>query len=117
MLSNACFLAKIGVDTAENEQHFAEFLPKTGNYPTGPVPIGIDAAADQDAHGVASKGRLEANDFSVPGCCVWALNEESGQSKKEGRGMPPATANLDLYCSLVASNFGIASSYERKNSV
>ena len=75
------------------------------------------AAADQDAHGVASKGRLEANDFSVPGCCAWALNEESSQSKKEGRGMPPATANLDLYCSLVASNFGIASSYERKNSV
>ena len=36
MLQNAYFLAKIGADTAENEQHFAEFLPKTGNYPTGP---------------------------------------------------------------------------------
>ena len=24
-------LAKIGADTAENEQHFAEILPKTGN--------------------------------------------------------------------------------------
>ncbi len=34
MLSNAYFLAKIGDDTAENEQHFAEFLPKIGNYPT-----------------------------------------------------------------------------------
>ena len=33
MLSNAYFLAKIGADTAENEQHFAEILPKTGNYP------------------------------------------------------------------------------------
>ena len=32
MLSNAYFLAKIGVDTAEKEQHFAENLPKTGNY-------------------------------------------------------------------------------------
>ena len=31
MLQNAYFLAKIGGDTAENEQHFAEFLPKTGN--------------------------------------------------------------------------------------
>ena len=30
MLQNAYFLAKIGADTAENEQHFAEFLPKTG---------------------------------------------------------------------------------------
>ena len=37
MLQNAYFLAKIGADTAENEQHFAEILPKTGNYPTGPA--------------------------------------------------------------------------------
>ena len=36
MLQNAYFLAKIGADTAENEQHFAENLPKIGNYPTGP---------------------------------------------------------------------------------
>ena len=36
MLQNAYFLAKIGADTAENEQHFAEILPKTGNYPTDP---------------------------------------------------------------------------------
>ena len=32
MLQNAYFLAKIGADTAENEQHFAEILAKTGNY-------------------------------------------------------------------------------------
>ena len=31
MLQNAYFLAKIGADTAENEQHFAEILPKNGN--------------------------------------------------------------------------------------
>ena len=36
MLQNAYFLAKIGADTAENERHFAESLPKIGNYPTGP---------------------------------------------------------------------------------
>ena len=36
MLQNAYFHAKIGANTAENEQHFAEILPKTGNYPTGP---------------------------------------------------------------------------------
>ena len=30
MLQNAYFLAKIGADTAENEQHFAENLPKIG---------------------------------------------------------------------------------------
>ena len=34
MLQNAYFLAKICADTAKNEQHFAEILPKTGNYPT-----------------------------------------------------------------------------------
>ena len=37
MLQNAYFLAKIGADTAENERNFAENLPKTGNYPTGPL--------------------------------------------------------------------------------
>ena len=36
MLQNAYLLAKIGADTAENEQHFAENLPKIGNFPTGP---------------------------------------------------------------------------------
>ena len=40
MLQNAYFLAKIGADTAENERHFAENLPKIGNYPTGPLPYG-----------------------------------------------------------------------------
>ena len=40
MLQNAYFLEKIGADTAENDQHFAEILPKIGNYPTGPLPYG-----------------------------------------------------------------------------
>ena len=44
MLQNAYFLAKIGADTAENEQHFAEILKKTGNYPTGPTSGGADAS-------------------------------------------------------------------------
>ena len=35
MLKNAYLLAKIGADTAENERHFAENLPKIGNYFTG----------------------------------------------------------------------------------
>ena len=33
MLQNAYFLAKIGADTAENEQHFAEILPTDGELP------------------------------------------------------------------------------------
>ena len=35
MLQNAYLLAKIGADRADNEQHFAENLPKNGNYPVG----------------------------------------------------------------------------------
>ena len=35
---NEYLLAKIGVDTAENERNFAENLQKIGNYPTGPPP-------------------------------------------------------------------------------
>ena len=38
MLSNAYSLAKFRFDTAENERNFAENLPKTDNYPTGPLP-------------------------------------------------------------------------------
>ena len=37
MLQNAYFLAKIGADTAENEQHSAEILLKTGG--------GVEAAS------------------------------------------------------------------------
>ena len=38
MLQKAYFLAKIGADTAENEQHFAEFLPTDASMwpPAGP---------------------------------------------------------------------------------
>ena len=36
-------LAKIGADTAENEQKFDEHLPKIGNYPTDPLPNGRGA--------------------------------------------------------------------------
>ena len=38
MLQSAYLLAKIGVDTAENERNSAENSPKIGNYPTGPLP-------------------------------------------------------------------------------
>ena len=43
MLQNAYLLAKIGADTAENEQHFAKNLRKTDN-PTGP------GAAQEERH-------------------------------------------------------------------
>ena len=43
MLQNAYFLAKIGADTAENEQHFAEILPT--NFVTQAVPAGLQVSS------------------------------------------------------------------------
>ena len=72
MLQNAYLLAKIGADTAENDQHFAENLSKTGNYPTGPrsEPSGLPpsrraggAAPPAEAIVPRRKRRLE-RDFS-----------------------------------------------------
>ena len=56
MLQNAYLLAKIGADTAENEQHFAEILPKTGRdslsaAPRGPLDAPAAAAAPLSARG------------------------------------------------------------------
>ena len=70
MLQNAYFLAKIGADTAENEQHFAEILPKIGNYPTGRA------------------GSLE---HAVPGRLALAhlLAEARVPGERAGRGHPP----------------------------
>ena len=61
MLKNAYLVAKIGADTAEDEQNFAEILPKIGNYPPGPLPspprrgrrLGrADALAAHPGHGL-----------------------------------------------------------------
>ena len=58
MLQNAYFLAKIGADTAENEQHFAEILPKIGNYPTGPSLLRPRALRRQRPGDLAAPRRL-----------------------------------------------------------
>ena len=44
MLQNAYFLAKIGADTAENEQHFAEDLPETSQ--PAHLPVGVGSEVD-----------------------------------------------------------------------
>ena len=56
MLQNAYLLAKIGADKAENEQHFAENLPKIGNYPTGPTAGHLSIGAVLLAAGSTSLG-------------------------------------------------------------
>ena len=60
MLQNAYFPAKISADTAENEQHFADILPKTGNYPTG-------RSAGQAKSAAASADASSAGAVSVGG--------------------------------------------------
>ena len=66
MLQNAYFLAKIGADTAENEQHLAEILPKTGTCPTrpprrGPRPwASADAAEHPEDPPLSGRGRRQA---------------------------------------------------------
>ena len=71
MLQNAYFVAKIGADTAENEQHFPEILPKTGNYPTGPKRPGVRFAPNPVhpawAGGASSRGWQEAGRAPAPG--------------------------------------------------
>ena len=62
MLKNAYFLAKIGADTAENEQRFAEILPKLD--PDGPplpragAVMELVAAGDEAADPLAELARL-----------------------------------------------------------
>ena len=60
MLQDAYFLAKIGADTAENEQHFAEILLKTGNYPTGPPVAFGTARSSAGLDGARERGPAEA---------------------------------------------------------
>ena len=57
MLQNAYFLAKIGADTAENEQHFAEILPKTDHDQPDLLLVGgrLEARAELRRHVVAAE--------------------------------------------------------------
>ena len=49
MLQNAYFLAKIGADTAKNEQHFAEILPSEPSEPDGEAPRAASAPLGAEA--------------------------------------------------------------------
>ena len=66
MLKNAYFLAKIGADTAENEQHFAEILPKIGNYPgQRPPPRGAGTSKAGCLPLLAAKRTVRVDDSDV----------------------------------------------------
>ena len=66
MLQNAYFLAKIGADTAENEQHFAEILPTDALWPQlgmggyGPAADAYRGAYDGSYEGSYDAARVTA---------------------------------------------------------
>ena len=77
MLQNAYFLAKIGADTAENEQHFAEILP------TDAASAAV-AAGDRRRH-----GQVQAPLPRAPARGL--LRARGGQEGRKGQeGSPPA---------------------------
>ena len=67
MLQNAYFLAKIGADTAENEQHFAEILP-----------IGR-RVADRYRHGLGGAEKMPAIALPHRAGPRWSLWQKLGR--------------------------------------
>ena len=86
MLQNAYFLAKIGADTAENEQHFAKNLRKTDNYPTATeLAVGCDYPRQRWAQqgcvaDVRQWVRLFERLAEVPRENIWLLTDEGETS-------------------------------------
>ena len=87
MLQNAYFLAKIGADTAENEQHFAEILP-----------IGRRAAAAGPGDAAASPLERFLRGFTAEGKeraarrkAVEQMAIPDGERVLEGLGISPET--------------------------
>ena len=84
MLQNAYLLAKIGGDTAENEQHFAEILPKIGNYPTGPPGLGGSKARPPVHDGGRQPPGLPAEGPAPEGPRVSAAAQQLFQTNSAG---------------------------------
>ena len=78
MLQNAYLLAKIGADTAENEQHFAENLRKIDNYPTVSRP-GLRLAVGPGTHAVLVI-RLHG---SLSQAGAWSDGKDSGEENHD----------------------------------
>ena len=80
MLQNAYFLAKIGADTAENEQHFAEICQKLATTPRVHYPPG----AEYHAPDAAPAAPTSALPPEVPGCAA-AGARGAGKISKIGK--------------------------------
>ena len=71
MLQNAYFLAEIGADTAENEQHFAETLPTDALWLGSKQrdrPVGREGRGDRTGHvpglGVRNPVQMQLRDIN-----------------------------------------------------
>ena len=78
MLQNAYFLARIGADTAENEEHyFTENLPKIGNYPPT-TPTTPSRAAPPRAVGGIGKDARYVNRMTFLSAFIFPRANNSG---------------------------------------
>ena len=74
MMQNAYLLAKIGADTAENEQHFAEILPKIP--PRRPWSTQSSPRGAEDEDGEDEQDDVDYNDSAnalasaIGSCCL-----------------------------------------------
>ena len=114
MLQNAYFLAKIGADTAENEQHFAEICQKLAP-PEQKAVLWPGACHVGRAHLVAARGRPGRPSWTIPAgrardpysvfCQIWATRNGflffyDGASLKffsHGRNMDISVIGMDLW--------------------
>ena len=73
MLHTAYFLAQIGADTAENEQHFAEILP-TDARRSGRGPRDAPLPEDEPAESVRRRQRASVGKISAKCCSFSAVS-------------------------------------------
>ena len=98
MLQNAYFLAKIGADTAENEQHFAEILPKTGNYPTAPPRGCLGKVSRHRADEALVRG--DAPHDRVPVLAFQPLSKQNSKFRKFDFKNIPSNTTLNVHCKI-----------------
>ena len=85
MLQNAYFLAKIGADTAENEQHFAENLPKFAQKLEEKLEnIGADHAVVLEPDGDVERRRLAVEHAVVAVVAPAAALAEERLARRDG---------------------------------
>ena len=104
MLQNACLVAKIGADTAENEQHFAGILPKIGNYPKGrPRPARSSfsprVGERETSEGVTALGQPVADGYVIH-ICRWSAR---------GRRKISKIGKISKICKFLAGSFSAVS--------